>query len=144
MDKRWHWTRLGGWLEVSDWRELMSGDGPEPPEGSLLLVKPADMAFIAVAPMPWVSGLKPRQLVERTAISMRGKRMLLGPIEEADDGSCGLIWTSADGLNSGRMLIRLSPEEPTVILVINSIWSSDQDWLGREFDVIAASVHREE
>ena len=144
MDKRWHWTRLGGWLEVGDWRDIISGDGPPPPEGSLLLVKPADMAFIAVAPMPWRPGLKPRQLVEMTAVNMRGKGMLLGPVEEADDGSSGIIWTSADGLNSGRMLVRVAPEEPSTILVINSIWSSDQDWLNAEFDVIAATVHRDD
>jgi hypothetical protein len=143
MDKRWQWSRLPGWFEVSKWRDTVGNDGTPPPPDSLLLAKPAGMAFLAAAPMPWSSGLKTRQLIKMTADTMRTAGMLLGPIEENDDDSCGFVWTSADGLNSGKTLVRVAPEEPLMILVISAIWSSDQDDLSAEFDIIAPSLHRD-
>ncbi|MFA6603907.1 MAG: hypothetical protein WCT10_03650 [Patescibacteria group bacterium] len=142
MNKNWHWLRLPGWFEINDLDDDDFGDDYQrPPEGSLMLVKPTAMAMISVMTAPWIGNAQLHYLAERIAASMRAKKgLLLGLIDTTGKDEFEFVWTSGDGLNSGKTFIHLDPNAPSMILLINAIWPSDQDPLDDEANIIAASI----
>ncbi len=134
-----------GWKKVEGWQEKVDVSPDDilpgsPHRTAVLLHNPATKAMMFIVPLRLPGFIRSLDLLKVVANGNRSQGNLISPIEENGAGG-EFTYVSADGMNTGKIMVKKIVEGQPVYVVTIGLWpTDDEDGQLADFDLINASL----